>query len=167
MDLRSPLKKVKGLGAAKEGTHHWWMQRVTAVALIPLVVWFVLLVIKASVSAEQLMDYMRSPFHATAMLLFLGTILYHGNLGMKVILEDYVHCPCGKNVLTLLLHFVTIVTLVASVLAVANVHLGMAHMSLGRDSMKRGGMEMPMHKGYSPLGGEETKPHNEVPAVQE
>src|SRR4051812_44261898 len=113
MDLRSPLGKVKGLGSAKSGTNHWIMQRLTAIALIPLVVWFVVLVIKASVNAEQLLDYMHSPLNAVAMILFIGVSLYHGASGMRVIIEDYVHCPCGKIFLITFVNFVAVVTSVA------------------------------------------------------
>jgi succinate dehydrogenase / fumarate reductase membrane anchor subunit len=123
MDLRTPLGKVKGLGSAHSGTHHWLMQRLTAIALIPLVAWFVCLVIKASVNAEQLLDYMYSPLNAIAMVLFLGVSLYHGALGMKVIIEDYVHCPCGKFALVTLMNFVAVVTAVVAIVAVIKFHV--------------------------------------------
>jgi succinate dehydrogenase / fumarate reductase membrane anchor subunit len=124
MDLRTPLGKVKGLGSAKSGSHHWWMQRVTAIALIPLVIWFVLNVIKASTSSHNLIDILSSPFNAVGMILFITVALYHGTLGFKVIIEDYVHCGCGKNFLIIASNFFTVVTVVATVLAVIYFHLG-------------------------------------------
>ena len=122
MDLRSPLGKVRGLGSAKNGTHHWWLQRVTAIALIPLVIWFVLLVVCASVHTEKLVDYLQRPSSAVLMILFLGVSLYHGALGMRVVIEDYVSCNCGKTFLLIAINFFTVVTAVAMILAVITVH---------------------------------------------
>ena len=96
MDLRTPLGKVKGLGSAKSGTHHWWLQRVTALALIPLVIWFVLMVIKASISADRFVDMLSSPVNSVALILFICVALYHGVLGFRIIVEDYVHCEKVK-----------------------------------------------------------------------
>lgn len=90
-DLRTPLAKVRGLGSAKDGTHHFWVQRVTAVALIPLVLWF-------GFSAASLPDasyasinaWMSSAFNVTMLIAFIVMGFYHGALGVQVILEDYV-----------------------------------------------------------------------------
>lgn len=124
MDLRTPLGKVKGLGSAKNGTHHWWMQRVTALALIPLVIWFVLNVIKASTSSDKFIDVFTSPFNAIIMILFISVALYHGALGFRVIVEDYVHCKCKKNFLIILANFFTVFTAVGTILAVISFHTG-------------------------------------------
>ncbi|MCE3232603.1 MAG: succinate dehydrogenase [Rickettsiaceae bacterium] len=123
MDLRTPLAKVKGLGTAHSGVHHWWMQRVTAVALIPLVIWFVILVIRASVNAETLISYLNHPFNAVTMILFIVAMLYHGCLGVQVIIEDYLHCPCGKIGLLTLVRFLTAATALAAILAVIYAHV--------------------------------------------
>lgn len=92
MTLRTPIARVRHLGSAKDGTHHWWMQRVTAVALVPLSLWFVAGVI-AHVGAElsAVQDWLGNPFNAAAMILFTGATFYHGQLGMQVVIEDYVH----------------------------------------------------------------------------
>lgn len=124
MDLRTPLGKVKGLGAAKSGTHHWWMQRVTALALIPLVIWFVLNVIKASSSSQNFVDVLSSPFNAITMILFIVVALYHGAMGFRVIVEDYVHYTRQKNLLIILANFFTVFTAVGAVLAVIYFHIG-------------------------------------------
>ncbi|MDH3700499.1 MAG: succinate dehydrogenase, hydrophobic membrane anchor protein [Alphaproteobacteria bacterium] len=92
MTLRTPLARVRGLGSAKDGTHHWWMQRITAVALVPLSIWFVVSMIKltgadhAAVSA-----WLATPVTAVLMLLFIIAVFHHLQLGMQVVIEDYVH----------------------------------------------------------------------------
>lgn len=92
MSLRSPLGRVKGLGAAGEGVGHWWAQRVTAVALVPLTVWFV-----ASVTAMAgadyfaMRDWMSSPVVAGLLVLLTVAGFHHAALGLQVVIEDYVH----------------------------------------------------------------------------
>ncbi len=92
MTLRSPLARVRGLGSAKSGTEHWWAQRLTALALIPLCLWFV-----ASVAAMVGADYatMRawvdSPLVAGLLILLIVATFYHAYLGVQVVIEDYVH----------------------------------------------------------------------------
>ncbi len=89
--LRSPLGRARGLGSAKEGLHHWWMQRLTSIALIPLTVWFVAsLVGLAGTGYEDFVLWLASPINATIMILFLGVTFHHAQSGMQVVLEDYV-----------------------------------------------------------------------------
>ena len=90
-NLRSPLGRARGLGAAKEGLHHWWGQRVTALALIPLTVWFVASIVGLAGSGyEEFVLWLGTPCNATAMILFLAVAFHHAQLGMQVVLEDYV-----------------------------------------------------------------------------
>lgn len=90
-DLRTPLKKVRGLGSAQDGTHHFWMQRVTALALIPLVLWFGLSVASLpNASYESVVAWLDSPFNVAMLISFLVAGFYHGALGMQVIIEDYI-----------------------------------------------------------------------------
>ena len=90
--MRSPLGHALGLGSAKDGVEHWWLQRVSAIALVPLTVWFV-----ASIMAQARNDYdmfiawLRTPLATTLMTLLLGTLFYHTALGLQVVIEDYVH----------------------------------------------------------------------------
>jgi succinate dehydrogenase / fumarate reductase membrane anchor subunit len=102
MTLRSPLGKARGLGSAKEGVHHFWMQRVTAVALIPLTIYFVISVISLIGASHREFLSFFTPCNATLMILTVTTAVYHGMLGIQTVIEDYVHCP-GKKVASLLL----------------------------------------------------------------
>ena len=97
MSLRSPLARVRGLGAAGEGTGHWWAQRVTALALVPLTVWFVIAVAgHAGASYEEMRAWLGSPFSAGMMILLIAATFYHAALGLQVVLEDYVHHEGAK-----------------------------------------------------------------------
>jgi succinate dehydrogenase / fumarate reductase, membrane anchor subunit len=91
-NMQTPLKKVRGLGAAKSGTDHFWQQRATALANVPLViflVWFIVLHLGAS--RAEVVASLRNPMIAVVMLLGLASIFWHMRLGMQVIIEDYVH----------------------------------------------------------------------------
>ena len=92
MSLRSPLSKAVGLGSAKHGFSHWWWQRVTAIALVPLVLWFVYHVIcLTGREYAEVATWLASPLNASIMLLFVLTALYHGQTGLQVVIEDYIH----------------------------------------------------------------------------
>ena len=91
MSLRTPLGRVRGLGSAKEGTAHWWAQRVTAIALVPLAVWFAAsLVLLAGAEHGAVAAWMRDPMAAVPMLLLILAGFHHAQLGMQVVIEDYV-----------------------------------------------------------------------------
>ncbi len=91
-EFRTELKQVRGLGSAREGTHHWWMQRVTGVALVPLSIWFV-----CFLAATKGVDYLAiryaiaQPLTAALMLAYVYAMLHHAYLGLQVVIEDYVH----------------------------------------------------------------------------
>ena len=125
MSLRSPLSRVLGYGSAKEGTDHWWMQRVTAVALVLLGGWFMVSFAGLSdYSLEAVTTWVRQPMNAIVLLLGSVTLAYHSMLGVQVVLEDYVHGP-GLKVFSLILNkFVHVFLGLAAVLAVLNVALG-------------------------------------------
>ncbi len=92
MAFRSPLGKVRGLGSAKDGTHHWWMQRVTALALIPLTIWFVASVV-ALIGKDHIAftAWVKNPLTATLLVLLIAATFHHAQLGVQVVIEDYVH----------------------------------------------------------------------------
>lgn len=97
MNLRSPLGRARGLGSAKQGLHDWFIQRLTAIALVPLTFWLVVAVI-ANVGADYatMQAWLSAPGNATLLILFLVALFYHAQLGVQVIIEDYVHDPMWK-----------------------------------------------------------------------
>jgi succinate dehydrogenase / fumarate reductase, membrane anchor subunit len=90
--MRSPLARAIGLVSAKEGVQHWWMERVSAVALVPLTLWFI-----AAIIAHTGSDYvtfiawLRTPLTTVLMILLLIMLFYHAALGLQVVIEDYIH----------------------------------------------------------------------------
>ena len=90
--MRTVLGRVRGLGSAKEGVHHWWMQRLTAIALVPRILWFVASVARLTGAGHaETVEWLGSPLVAIAMILMVIATLYHAALGVQVVIEDYVH----------------------------------------------------------------------------
>ncbi|HTN63902.1 MAG TPA: succinate dehydrogenase, hydrophobic membrane anchor protein [Devosia sp.] len=91
-DTSTPLARAAGLGSAHRGTEHWWTQRVTGVALIPLTLWLVgSIVVHARSGHGDLVAWLAAPFSMIAMPLLLIALFYHAALGLQVVIEDYVH----------------------------------------------------------------------------
>ncbi len=125
MSLRSPLSKAVGLGSAKHGFSHWWWQRVTAVALVPLTLWFVYSIIcLMGGNYDMATAWLSSPINATIMLLFVLTALFHAQTGLQVVIEDYVHTKWVNLTLLLLIKFAAVVMAVLSVISVFKIALG-------------------------------------------
>ncbi len=102
MSLRSPMGRVLGLGSAKDGTGHWWAQRVTAVALLPLTLWFVISLLRLpGLDYDTVHDWASMPTNGFLASLMVAVTGYHSYLGTNVIIEDYVHG--GTKVASLLL----------------------------------------------------------------
>jgi succinate dehydrogenase / fumarate reductase membrane anchor subunit len=92
MSMRSALGRVRGLGSAKSGTAHWWSQRLSAIALVPLTLWFIgSLVVLAGASHGEIAAWVSSPIVASLLVLLIATTFYHSFLGLQVVIEDYVH----------------------------------------------------------------------------
>lgn len=124
MSLRSPLSRARGLGSAKDGVHHFWVQRLSALALIPLTLWFVFSVAQLAGGDYNAVKWWVSAPSVTVMLvLFLGTALYHSALGLQVVIEDYIGSEARKLTVLILVKFAHAVVAVASIFAVLKVAL--------------------------------------------
>jgi succinate dehydrogenase / fumarate reductase, membrane anchor subunit len=116
--LRSPVARVRGLGSAKEGVSHWWAQRVTAIALIPLGIWLVAsLVCLAGADHAQISQWLSAPFTLGALALTIFAAFYHAVLGLQVVIEDYVHGKAAKLTLVLLVQFAAFGLATAAIIA--------------------------------------------------
>ena len=122
--MKTPLGTVLGLGSAKTGTEHWWLQRVTAIANIPLVIFLIVFILcHLGVDRAQLMASVRHPLIAIALALSFLSILWHMRLGMQVIIEDYVHG--GWRIVLLLGNvFFTIALGIAALYAILSLSFG-------------------------------------------
>ncbi len=125
MSLRSPLGRVLGLGSAKDGTGHWWAQRVSAVALVPLTLWFIFaLLALPALDFDTLRAWLAVPLSAVLLLLLVPVLGYHAYLGLTVVIEDYVHAPGLKLGALLLLRFGLVLCAAAGMFAVLRIALG-------------------------------------------
>ena len=124
MSLRTPLGRVLGLGTAKDGTSHWWGQRVSAVALLFLGLWFAWsLAVTPDFSYAAVVAEIGRPINSILLLLLSVTLAYHSYLGIQVVIEDYVHAP-GLKVATLLFsRFAHILLVAAAVFAILKIGL--------------------------------------------
>jgi succinate dehydrogenase / fumarate reductase, membrane anchor subunit len=124
MSLRSPLGKVLGTGSAKEGVHHWWSQRLTSIALVPLTIWFVVSLLSLpSFEHVTIISWMAQSWTALLLILFILVATWHSQLGVRVVVEDYVHG--GSKTLTLVvITFIHAVVAAAGVFAVLKVAFG-------------------------------------------
>ncbi len=122
--LRHPLANARGLGSAKEGVSHWWLQRVSAVAMIPLSTWliYMLIVMLRAADTLQLQTWLSDPMVAYPLAILMGLMFYHGKLGMQVIIEDYFHEPRWKYSLLVLNTFLCFVGGIASIVAIFKLH---------------------------------------------
>jgi len=126
MSLRSPLGRVLGTGSAKEGVHHWWTQRLTSIALVPLTIWFLVsLLTLPSFEHVTVISWIAQSWTALLLILFILVATWHSQLGVRVVIEDYVHG--GAKTLTLvLITFIHALVAAAGVFAVLKVAFGSA-----------------------------------------
>ncbi len=122
---RTPLKNVRGLGSAKEGTHHFLVQRLTAIALVFLACWFLYFVI-GLMHADYLTasDAVAKPWNATLLIAFLVAMFWHAQLGVQVVIEDYVHSHGLALAAQIVVRFTCILGALASIFAVVLIALG-------------------------------------------
>jgi succinate dehydrogenase / fumarate reductase, membrane anchor subunit len=125
MSLRSPIGRVLGLGVAKEGFSHWWLQRVTSVALVLLGLWFVTVLLRMpTFQYEFVVAWIAMPLNAVLLLLLIGTLVYHSQLGVQVVVEDYVHHHGLKIATMMLLTFAHVAVAALAIFAVLRIAFG-------------------------------------------
>ncbi len=125
MTLRSPLARARGHGSAKEGVGHWWFQRLTSIALVPLILWLAAsLVALTGAGYDEVRAWLSAPVTAVLMILLLAAASYHLKLGLQVIIEDYVPATGQKIALLIVISFGCIVMAAASIFAVLKIALG-------------------------------------------
>ena len=124
MSMRTPLGLARGLGSAKDGTHHWWMQRVTSVIMVPLMLWFVISLLTISrVDYPTFQHWMSRPWNAGLLLALLSTMFYHASLGMQVVYEDYVRPECRKVMAIIITNLLLLVLAAVAIVAVLKIAL--------------------------------------------
>ena len=123
--MRSPLGRAIGLGSAKEGVQHWWAQRVSALALVPLALWFVIAIIElAGADRAQFVAWVGQPVPAVFLILLLIAVFYHGALGLQVVIEDYVDNEAQRLGALIVMRFAAILLAVLGIVAVLKLSLG-------------------------------------------
>ena len=124
MDRRTPLARARGLGSAKDGVGHWWAQRLTAIALIPLVVWFAIsLVMLSGADLVTVRAWIGSPLVMVMLILTIGIGLHHGQLGLQVVWEDYTEGAL-RVVMIVLTRFLAVLFGLAAIVSVLRIGFG-------------------------------------------
>lgn len=122
--MRSELGRARGLGASKSGSQHWWAQRVTAVALLPLSLYFVISILMlAGASQPQFAAFMAEPWNAVLYLSLIAALFYHLSLGLQVVIEDYVHSDAKRITSIMLLKGIIVICALACAVSVLKLAL--------------------------------------------
>lgn len=125
MSIRTPLARARGLGSAKSGTAHWWAQRVTAIALIPLIIWFVIsIIVMTGSSHESVIAWIGNPLTAVLMILLIVAVFHHMQLGLQVVIEDYVHTRWMEIALILIVKGAALLLGAIGILSVLKIAIG-------------------------------------------
>lgn len=120
--MQSPLGRVRGLGSAKGGTHHWWLQRVTSIALLPLTIWFAFsAALLAGASYEQTIAWIGRPWNAVLLLATIALVFHHTAAGIQVVFEDYANQEWTKLSGILVVKAICALLAIASALAVLRI----------------------------------------------
>ena len=127
MSLRSPLGRVLGTGSAKEGVQHWWRQRLSSVALVPLSIWFVVSLLSLpSFDHAIVAAWMSQSWTALLLVLFVVVGAWHSQLGVRVVVEDYVHATGVRTLTLVVVTFAHALLAAAGVFAILKVAFGSA-----------------------------------------
>lgn len=125
MSLRTPLAHVRGLGSAKDGTSHWWMQRVTAVLLAPLSIWFLLCALPLlGADYADARVWLAQPLNAFLILALVLAVIYHALLGVQVVVEDYIHTRWLEVAVLTSIRLIAFLAALATSLAVVRIAVG-------------------------------------------
>ena len=121
---QSCLKKVMKMQSKSHGVVHWKLQRISAIAMIPLIIWFVSSLVFSLINGyDQSINWLQSPFNATGMVLLFGTLYFHAASGLQVVVEDYVHNEGLKIVSLILIKLLSVLLGVLSILCVLKIYL--------------------------------------------
>lgn len=127
MGTGTGLGRVRGLGSAKSGAHHWWQQRLTAAGNLLLVSWFVISLVRLpNLDHATVTAWIASPLVAIALILLAANVFWHIRLGLQVVIEDYVHNEASKLGLIILLNFYAVAGAAASIFSIARIAFGSA-----------------------------------------
>ncbi|MHC8441399.1 MAG: succinate dehydrogenase, hydrophobic membrane anchor protein [Candidatus Eutrophobiaceae bacterium] len=122
-DLRTPLGRVRGLGSAKQGLHHWWWQRVTAIALVPLSLWFILsLASMRDSSYANMVIWLQDPLNSALLLGILFAAYKHAYLGLQVVIEDYISNKAKRLASLLIIKFLCLLCALCCVVAIVKIN---------------------------------------------
>jgi succinate dehydrogenase / fumarate reductase membrane anchor subunit len=125
MSLQTPLARARGLGTAKKGVQHWWWQRLTAVALVPLCLWFIGTIVTMQASDySTVINWIQSPLVSGLLVFLIAALFYHTQLGLQVVIEDYVHSEWVKITALIVAQFLMVLLALTAVIAVLKIALG-------------------------------------------
>jgi len=125
MSIRTPLAEARNHGTAKEGVQHWWFQRLTALALVPLVIWFVISVLSlVGASHDRFVDWVSSPLVAALLIALLAATFYHAAIGLQVVYEDYISNHLRRLIADVVTKFILALLGLVSVVAVLRLAVG-------------------------------------------
>ncbi len=123
-DLRTPLARVKGLGSAKDGTQHFWHQRLTALLLIPLVLWVGFSLASLPMDHATLVAWIQNPLVTIALVMLIIALFYHAQLGLQVVIEDYVSSHSRRTPLLLFSNLTCLIFGIVGVVSVLKIAFG-------------------------------------------
>ena len=125
MSMETPIAQVRGLGAAGEGAHHWWLERLTSVATLLLFVWLIVSLLRLpTLDHVGVTEWLRTPLAAVPMLLLIVATFWHLKLGLQVVIEDYVHDEGNKFFAIIILNFAAVAGAAFALFAVLKIAFG-------------------------------------------